>query len=453
MARKRTRPGERVNLAVEGLEAEEPEVVEVRAPAMPWLAAGLAGGALCALAGWLLVTAPVALAWLTSPVGSLAGALKLGTQVWLLAHGAGATLDKLQVTLVPLGLSLVLAVMILGVAGWAARQAQLTYPDDDLAPEVRRRITGRVTLAVSVSYASAVTLVSFLTSSPQQTARALAGAVLVSALAAAVGAARAVHWQPGTDWPTWVRLVPRSMGAALLTLVVASAAVLVTALVRSAARITSLTNALGADALGQFALLVAQLAYLPNVMLWCGSWLLGAGFTLGDSSVVSPMWTQVGVLPAIPLTGAVPDTSSGRWINLGWMAGGVLAGAAAAWVAGRSRRVRFDEQALVGGVAGVAAGLVFTLVALVSRGDLGSSRLTGLGPRPLELAVMAPTSLGIAGLLFGLVLGLIRRPRPATEEEDGLDLTQPLPAPLPEAVPAPALDGDQGEVTRVNPID
>ncbi len=439
MAPRRSRQGERVSLAVAGLSGDEPEVVDLRAPAMPWLAAALAGGVLSALAGWLIVVAPVGLAWLTAPVGSLSGALRLGTQVWLLGHGGGATLDKLQITLVPLGLTLVLGVILVGVAGWAARQAQLLHPDDDLPDEERRRITGRVTLAVALSYASSVALVSFLTSTPQQTARVLAGAMLLGAVAALLGAARTVHWRPAHAWPGWVRLVPRSMGAALLVLLIASALVLGTAIWRSATRITTLTQSLGADVLGQLALLAAQVSYLPNLLLWCGSWLLGAGFTLGDGSVVSPMWTQVGMLPAIPITGAVPDASYGRWVNLSWMAGGVLAGAAAAWVAGRGRRVRADEQALIGGVAGVAAGLVFTLVALLSRGDLGVGRLVGLGPRSLELAVLAPTLLGLSGMAFGLVLGLVRRrltsgstaanEAESESDDDGIDLTQPLPAP------------------------
>lgn len=445
MAPRRTRKSDRVSLAVEGLAADESAAPAVRAPAVPWLAAALAGGLLCAFAGWVVIAAPVTLAWLTAPAGELSGALALSTQVWLLSHGAGGSLGRLHVTLVPLGLTVMFAVMLLGVAGWAARQAQLGHPDDDLPDEARRRITGRVTLATALSYASSVGVASFLTSTPQQTARALAGAALLSVLAAAVGAARTVDWRPYASLPRWLRLVPRSAAAALLVMLVASAALLATALWRSAGRIAALTAALGADPLGQSALLVAQLAYLPNALLWCGSWLVGAGFSLGDASVVSPMWTQVGMLPAIPLTGAVPDASYGRWVNLAWMVGGVLAGATAAWVAGQGRRVRFDEQALVGALAGVVAGAAFTLVALTSRGDLGVSRLTDLGPRPLALAVMAPTLLGLSGMVAGLTLGILRKP---LADEPGLnaaeiDLTQPLPAPT--AVHRG--DGDQVEDT------
>jgi hypothetical protein len=247
-----------------------------------------------------------------------------------------------------------------------------------------------------------VALTSYLTSTPQQPARALAGAVLLSGTAAAVGSARAVGWRPGESWPLWVRLVPRSAGAALLTVLVGSAAVLATALARSAARITALRDSVGDDLVGQLALLGAQVAYLPTLLLWCGSWLLGAGFTLGDSSVVSPMWTQVGLLPAIPV-GAPCRTrpTGGGSTSPGCWAASWLELPRRGWRPRQARR--FDEQALVGGVAGVVAGFAFTLVALASRGDLGVGRLVGLGPRPVELAVMAPTLLGLSGMVTGLV--------------------------------------------------
>ncbi len=440
MATKRSRPPKRVSLAVAGLGPQPDESLdEIRAPAMPWLVAALAGGALSALAGWLVVVAPIGLAWLTTPVGELPGALRLGTQVWLLGHGAGATLDRLHVTLVPLGLTALFAVMLLTVAGWAARQAQLVFPDDDLADEVRRRTVLRVALAVTASYGASVGLTSFLTSTPQQTARALLGAVLVAGGAGVVGAARTVRWQPTASWPRWARLVPRSAAAALLTLVAGSSLALVAALWRARARVVELTDALGADLTGQLALVAGQVAYVPNLVLWCGSWVLGAGFTLGDGSVVSPTLTQVGLLPGVPVAGAVPPEASGQTGNLWWLCVGVLAGAAAAYVAGRDRRVRFDEQAIVGTLAGGFAGLVFTLVALLSRGDLGVGRLVGLGPRPVELAVMSVTLLGLSGMAAGLVLGLVRRPldgdgpdqgestEPLQRRRSTLDLTKPIP--------------------------
>ena len=93
-----------------------------------------------------------------------------------------------------------------------------------------------------------------------------------------------------------------------------------------------------------------------------------------------------------------------------WLAAGVLAGAVAAWLVVRARPdARFDETSLVGGLAGVTGGLVFVAVGWATGGDLGTVRLTGLGPLLLPLLVMGVTTLGLAGMVTGLVLGLGHR--------------------------------------------
>ncbi len=47
-------------------------------------------------------------------------------------------------------------------------------------------------------------------------------------------------------------------------------------------------------------------------------------------------------------------------------------------------------------------------------------RLTGLGPRLPELAVMAVSTLGLSGMIGGLVLGLLRSG--ATQDPDDIDV-------------------------------
>jgi hypothetical protein len=58
----------------------------------------------------------------------------------------------------------------------------------------------------------------------------------------------------------------------------------------------------------------------------------------------------------------------------------------------------------------LAAGL-FVVMGWAAGGDLGATRLTGLGPRLLPLLVMAGTTMGLAGLLTGTVLGVARHVR------------------------------------------
>jgi hypothetical protein len=54
------------------------------------------------------------------------------------------------------------------------------------------------------------------------------------------------------------------------------------------------------------------------------------------------------------------------------------------------------------------AGTVFAGVAWAASGDLGILRLTDIGPRLVPLLIMAGTTMGLSGMITGLVLGLIR---------------------------------------------
>ena len=182
---------------------------------------------------------------------------------------------------------------------------------------------------------------------------------------------------------------------------------------------TSLHSALDPGTAGGIALLLAQLAVVPNALVWAASYALGSGFVVGAGSMVAPAGTELGMLPGLPLLGALPAAGPGDPALLWWMASGVLAGAVAAGIVVRSRPgLRFDACSLLGGLAGVLAALVFVGLGWAAGGDLGAARLTGLGPRLGPLLVMAVTTMGLSGLLTGLVLGLVRklRPRPAPNE-------------------------------------
>ncbi len=430
MARTRGRRerGPHVSLAVQGVAASEPSVTEVRAPVLPWAAAAVLGALLSALASWLVMAAPVVVAAASGPARSLGSAFGFGTQLWLLAHGAGARVGVATITLTPLGLTLIIVLVCSGVAGFATRQAQLAQPDDDLPADDRGRWVARITLTFAGSYALVVGVASFLLTDPGQTARALFGAALLASLSSMVAASRRLGWRPWTSWPVWARRVPRSMAAAVLTVLVGASAALTVALVQGRGRVSALTAALGADPAGAVILLGGQLMYLPNLVLWSGSWVMGAGISLGDGSVVSPAATQVGLLPAIPVLGAVPETSAGRWGMLGWLTVGVLAGAVAAWagIAPHQRR-RIDEAALVGSLSGVLGGAALTALTALSRGGVGVTRLAELGPRMPELFVLSCSLMGISGMAAGLTIGLLSRRTPPPEGDE--PSSQPRPRP------------------------
>ena len=131
---------------------------------------------------------------------------------------------------------------------------------------------------------------------------------------------------------------------------------LVTGLVLQLDTVTALHAALDPGIAGGIALLLAQLAVVPNALAWAASYALGSGFVVGAGSVVAPAGTQLGMLPGLPLLGALPAAGPGDPALLWWLASGVLAGSVAAGIVVRSRPgLRLDLGCLIGGLAGVLA--------------------------------------------------------------------------------------------------
>lgn len=388
-----------------------------RAPVVHWLPASVVGGLAAALFGWILCAGLAVVGWLGGDDAALTDALGVGTQFWLLAHGGGAHVGIYQWTLVPLGFTLLLAVLTSGFASFAARQAK-EAAETVLDATQRLHLIRRVVLASAVPYVAAVTVAALLMGNTGQAFRTLLGASLFAVVTTTWGAARALEHRLSHHLPGWARPLPGALLAAQSVMVLAGAAALAVSIAVRADRVTGLAEGLAPGVAGGVVLFLAQLAFLPNVVAWSAAWTLGSGFTIGDGSVVSPTDTDLGLLPGVPVLGALPPEGPGSWTGLVWLAAGVAAGAVAAALVMRGRpRARFDETCLVGGLAGVLSGLLFTALAALTRGDLGTGRLRDLGPRLLETGVMAVTLMGLSGLVVGLVWGLLRRPRPDLDSE------------------------------------
>ncbi len=371
-------------------------------PRLGWGVTAVAAGLLCALTGWLLVAGLAVVGWFTADPGTLPGALRVGTRFWLAGHGVAVDLGGLVVTLVPWGIAALMAVLLSRAAGYAARSAR---------PDQQPRAVG-VALTLVGAYAAPLLVAAVLLGRVGVAPGHLAAVLALLAGAGLHGAGKALGTRWTSGWPDWARAVPRAVLASQLVLLAAGASVLVVGLATHLDRVTALHEGLGAGLAGGTALLVAQLALAPNALVWAGSYALGSGFTLGHGSLVSPSATELGVVPGLPLLGALPAEGPGPTAALWWLASGVLAGVLAAWLVVRARpQARFDEMSLVGGLAGAAGGLVFVALAWAASGDLGTVRLAGLGPVLLPLLVMGVTTLGLAGMVTGLALGLVSRAR------------------------------------------
>ena len=132
----------------------------------------------------------------------------------------------------------------------------------------------------------------------------------------------------------------------------------------------------------------------------------------------------------------------------------MLTGTVAAWLVVRARPdARFDETSLVGGLAGVTGGLVFVVLGWAAGGDLGTVRLTGLGPLLLPLLVMAVTTLGLAGMVTGLLLGFWRRFRRhrAGQDAEATRVLHRRPAPEPAIEETMVLPRSAGSAPSEDP--
>jgi hypothetical protein len=210
-------------------------------------------------------------------------------------------------------------------------------------------------------------------------------------------------------------------GVAAVALILGVSAVAVALLViGNYGELIRLYEALHTGVVGGLALTLAQLALLPDVVIWAASWFAGPGFALGTGSHVSPLGTAVGPVPAIPLLGAIPTGD----LAFGFV--GLLVPVVAAFLAGAVTRStlnraleghegpRWPVLLATGLGAGVVGGLILGLLAWAATGSAGPGRFVQVGPDPLAVGLISAVEIGIAALLgvvasVKLPRGLLRR--------------------------------------------
>lgn len=382
-------------------EDEGPRAVEEPStPTLAWPVVAIVGGMATAAISWVCWVGIAMLGWLSADPGTFGDAVQVGNALWLLTNGVSVQFGTIPVTLVPWAATAFVAFLISRSAALAAR---LVRPDSDVGP-------GLISVATVASYLVPVLATAVLFGQPWQAPGHWAAVIAVLAGAAAWGSSRELRQSLLPSWPAWSRAIPAAVLSTQLVMLGAGAAVMITGLWRHLDRVTLLHQALDPGVAGGIALLIGQLAFAPNACVWAASYALGAGFSVGTGSVVAPAGSEIGILPGIPIFGAMPAVGPGSALLLWWLAAGVLAGAVAAWLVVRARpTARFDEASLVGGLSGLLGGAVFTGLGWAASGALGTLRLVDLGPRLLPLLVMAMTTMGLAGLITGLLLGLVGR--------------------------------------------
>ncbi|HET7477273.1 MAG TPA: DUF6350 family protein, partial [Dermatophilaceae bacterium] len=353
-----------------------------------------------ALVSLVLITLPVLAAWGASAQESVpwSSAVGVGRAAWLLAHFVPLDVGGHRLSLTPLLLAAVPAVVTFtGAARVAGRSVARAVAF--VAPYAACLVLA-VVLSWSGPWAESGSVVADL-------GRAVLAGVLLPGAAYVLAAWR--HLEPGS-----VRLRGRLAGVGVLlrravapalwgtaALVLAGALLVVTMAVLQRSSVGAVYAELAPGVVGTLLLTGGQLLVLPNLALWAVSFLAGPGFALGGGQMVTWAASEPSALPLVPVFAALPAPGPlPSWMWAG-AAVPVLAGVLVGWRSLR-RLSRYSTARVKLQTAATACLLCAMTVAVLTAlagGGLGSAPMQGLGAPPLLLFATVLAELGCGSVL------------------------------------------------------
>jgi hypothetical protein len=386
-----------------------PSVTEETGPPAPrWQLVG--GGLVAALSSWAVVAVLGLLAWLASPQSQagLGETLGVATAVWFLGTGGRVVASGVPFEVVPLG-CWALAVWLTSLAlRHTLRLAHQGTADGKWPATLVRQVLP----LFAAGYAVPV-LVFALAGFAGPARPTLAG--LLGAFTVPLGAVLLVALRPDEPEaevidralepvPLWLR---RSVGPGLwgaACLLGAGTLVVLAALVWRFDVVLGLHQSVDPGWVGGAVLLLAQLAYLPTFGVWGLAWLAGPGFDVAAGATVTVSGSQPGLLPLVPVLGAVPPEGSySPWLATALLAP-VLVGVIVGWRGSRAwtRLANWRLKARTAGTAVGVAVVVVAVLAVFASGAMGVDRLAAVGTSPLlvALALAGELALGAAGYVL-----------------------------------------------------
>ena len=399
---------------------------------MPLWLQGVVELIVTALFSALAVFAAMSAVWATKGFGDMefSSVAAMSAHLWLLIHGVPLDLAAAfgasagTMTLVPLGLS-ILPLLLCYRSG--RRLARASYEGEFLIPVLSGSVTYALISSVMYGWASPHPqplqalnaalvplgiVVAGLMWGGYREARSLSRMVGVDTAEQISQMSQYSRWAGSYAWA-----VVRAAVVAFVALIGLGAVLLGIGILAGWSQIVATYQELHAGAVGDTAVTLLQLGFLPNLVIYAIAWSTGAGFSFGAGTSVGLTSSDAGTLPMLPILGAVPESMGtfglvGLLVPLG-------AGAIAGWWFLREGEDHLDEwvalkvpfrplSALISAVVlGVMTGIMTSFGALwlgwISYGSLGIGRFTEVGAEPLTFAAHTALTVG-AGVTFGMLL-------------------------------------------------
>ena len=345
-----------------------------------------------------MLTILVLAGWITAPHPGLGliGVMRTAAVLWLVGHHVAVQVNGAgRIGMLPLGL-----VALPGALLWRAGRSVVR---GHTVTELRQVFAAG--LAVAIPYAALAGALAVCSRSALAAAsvpQALLASFVIAFVAASFGAARALApWaQLGSLMSARPRSVLAGTASALAVLAAAGAMATALALASDVHKFGQVYRLLDPGVVGAGLLLLAQLAYLPNAVLWAIAYMLGPGFAVGAGTVAAPTGSVLGQLPAFPLLAALPTGTHGSgpgWLAAAMLAFPYLAGAVGGLVSARLAPTAVLEAAPVRGFCcGLLTGVVLGIGSAFAGGPLGDGRMAAVGPSAWQVALVAALEVGIA---------------------------------------------------------
>jgi len=371
--------------------------------------------ALAVAVGLGILLVPLTLLWAVENNSTVdwSAAYRTAADVWLAAHGvhisvpaqtiAGVAVGDFSISMIPLGLTALLV-------GLAYRVGQRLATSVSLWPGW---------LAIAFVYGGFSLLISTTAKSPLALPDPVAGPFLPAIVFTSVAMLSSVFAKPadlgvahpqlaperalirgwlakrwdGLGWWAHVVMPPAlRAGTAIIVILIGVSAVTISLdLAFNWIEVIRLYEGMQLTLLGGILLTVGQILFLPNFVLFGADWFTGAGFSIGTGSLVSPLGSQLGPLPALPVFAAIPAGQLG--FGMAAIAVPVVAAIFATLrIRSHAAEMRFEFASPItaalslGLPVGLVAAIEMLLLNALTRGAIGPGRFVEVGGNPLTTA-------------------------------------------------------------------